>query len=124
MNYRQKQKAMVKLAQVRLAINHVLRKRAMMKQAQSVQGSNPVTNNYNPNWHDAYGYRTWSGLYHGQPYIRPGSIADRDPGAWLRDTFDWFFGQGRYANPNTGTPRAGDSANPRSVNRAANPNAK
>ena len=33
MNYKQKQQAMIKLAQVRLAINHVLRKRAMAKQA-------------------------------------------------------------------------------------------
>lgn len=32
MNIKQKQQAMIKLAQVRLAINHVLRKRAMAKQ--------------------------------------------------------------------------------------------
>ena len=121
MNYKQKQQAMIKLAQVRLAINHVLRKRAMAKQANWPWW-------WSPENHTPAGVRTWGGYYRGEPNLyRPGSEAEQNYRQYVEDganRFDRFFGQGQYANPNTGTLRAGDSANPRSVNRAANPNAK
>ena len=47
MNYTKKQKAMIKLAQVRLAINHVIRKRAMSKCAQVPLAPVPEGTNWN-----------------------------------------------------------------------------
>lgn len=53
MNYTQKQTAMIKLAQVRLAINHVIRKRAMSKCAQAPLEPVPEGANWNG----------WTGLF-------------------------------------------------------------
>ena len=46
MNYRQKQKAMVKLAQVRLAINYVLRHRMTKQAADPLDGQFTNLENY------------------------------------------------------------------------------
>lgn len=108
MDYRQKKAAMQKLAQVRLAINHVLRQRALQKEAA---------------WetHTPDGNRTWWGyfrnIFTNTPRFVPGSPAERDARRQALETSDRFLGQGLYANP--GTPqdptRAADAYNSRTV---------
>lgn len=121
MNYREKQATIQKLARVRLAINHVIRQRAMQKQ--SMWPFTAAQPNYTPR-----GDRTWDGWrrswYSYVPRFEPGSEAELEDQQRALDRSERFLGQGRYARPNTGTPRVGDSANGRSVERQGNSNSK
>ena len=124
MNYREKQAALQKLAQVRLAINHVLRQRALQKQATLLSKSAQTANNQG--YWDDQGNRTMYGWLHSwNPFgpridrYEPGSRAEAQARQRQEEWLDRRLGTGRFANP--GTPEDhtsnADSHNVRSLQR-------
>lgn len=94
MNIKQKQQAMIKLAQVRLAINHVLRKRAMAKQGSWL----------------SKGLERWWNWFNQPPATNP-QIPE-----WQQHASDNFFNNFNNQNNNStpsnvppGSPAAGNS---------------
>lgn len=81
MNDTQKQQAMVKLAQVRLAINHVIRQRAMQKQA----AGDP----HNPKYYGPNGVRNLKGFWSGVPLNQPAPGETFTPWGRVRAFFGW-----------------------------------